>query len=193
MNTIDIQTITVPVGELIVGVWENQLCLCDWLHRKTRRQVDSRLLRGLQKSLQTSLQKGLQTSLQDDLQSGPQVTFAEKPHPLISQVQDELLAYFQTGTMHSATPLLLVGTDFQKQVWKALQRIPSGQTTTYSALAEMISNKKATRAVANAVAANAFSIFIPCHRVIGSGGGLVGYAGGLPAKEHLLNLERNRS
>ena len=87
-------------------------------------------------------------------------------------------------------PLLLVGTDFQRQVWNALLQIPYGTTMSYGALAQRLGSATAVRTVANAVGANAISIFVPCHRVVGSDGMLTGYAGGLEAKRSLLDLEQ---
>jgi methylated-DNA-[protein]-cysteine S-methyltransferase len=87
---------------------------------------------------------------------------------------------------------LLVGTDFQKTVWEELLKIPFGKTLTYLQLSNRLQNPKAIRAVATANGANALSIFVPCHRIIGSQGELVGYAGGLPAKQKLLDLEGGR-
>jgi methylated-DNA-[protein]-cysteine S-methyltransferase len=84
----------------------------------------------------------------------------------------------------------MVGTDFQKRVWEALLRVPFGTTSTYLQLAKNIKNEKAVRAVASANGANSMSIIIPCHRIIGSNGKLVGYAGGLPIKKQLLKLEQ---
>jgi methylated-DNA-[protein]-cysteine S-methyltransferase len=81
------------------------------------------------------------------------------------------------------------GTPFQKQVWEALLSIPFGQTRTYGQLAVQLGNPKATRAVGAANGRNPLSIVVPCHRVIGFSGKLTGFAGGLEAKAHLLNLE----
>ena len=86
-------------------------------------------------------------------------------------------------------PFIMLGSDFQKQVWEELINIPYGTTVSYKALSEKIGNSKAVRAVANANGANAISIIIPCHRVVASNGGLGGYAGGLKAKKLLLNVE----
>ncbi|HIP27800.1 MAG TPA: methylated-DNA--[protein]-cysteine S-methyltransferase, partial [Sulfurovum sp.] len=88
-------------------------------------------------------------------------------------------------------PLLMVGTDFQRSVWDGLIKIPYGTTASYLELSKNIDNEKAVRAVASANGANAISILIPCHRIIGSNGDLVGYAGGLSAKKKLLELESN--
>jgi len=85
----------------------------------------------------------------------------------------------------------MLGSDFQKSVWKALLEIPYGKTASYLELAKKIGNEKAVRAVANANGANAIGIIIPCHRIIGSDGSLTGYGGGLPLKKKLLELENN--
>lgn len=89
-------------------------------------------------------------------------------------------------------PLMTAGTDFQKSVWSRLNGIPSGKTISYRSLACDIGRPQSVRAIANAVGANALSIFIPCHRVVGSDGSLTGYAGGLAAKQFLLGLEQQR-
>ena len=89
-------------------------------------------------------------------------------------------------------PLRLDGTSFQRSVWEELQRIPYGQTRTYGQVAQSIGNPKASRAVGSANNRNPVSIIVPCHRVVGSGGALVGYAGGLDAKQMLLDLEKGQ-
>jgi len=89
--------------------------------------------------------------------------------------------------------LLMVGTDFQKRVWKALMSISCGVTSTYGQIAEDIGNPRAVRAVGSACGANPISIIVPCHRVIGSNGELVGYGGGLFLKKRLLKLERKNA
>lgn len=88
-------------------------------------------------------------------------------------------------------PLLFAGTDFQKKVWKNLMEIPFGSVTTYMKQAIKLGDKNMVRAVANANGANAIAIIVPCHRVIGSNGKLVGYAGGLNAKQKLLEIEQD--
>ena len=89
-------------------------------------------------------------------------------------------------------PLLLAGSDFQKRVWQQLPRIPYGQTASYGELAAAIGSPRSVRAVANANGANAISIILPCHRIIGSDGRLTGYGGGLRAKQYLLDLEHRQ-
>ena len=89
-------------------------------------------------------------------------------------------------------PLLTVGTPFQRAVWELLTEIPFGGTRSYAWLAAQLGHPRAVRAVAAANRANALSIFIPCHRVVGSDGSLTGYAGGLAAKRLLLGLEQQQ-
>ncbi len=84
------------------------------------------------------------------------------------------------------------GTDFQHKVWNALRDIPYGETRSYKQIAKAIGNEKASRAVGMANHNNPIMIIVPCHRVIGANGKLVGYAGGLNIKEQLLNIERMR-
>jgi methylated-DNA-[protein]-cysteine S-methyltransferase len=108
---------------------------------------------------------------------------------VIEQAKIELAEYFDGERAEFSIPLLLVGSDFQKKVWNELTEIPFGKTATYLDLSKKLGNAKAIRAVASANGANALSILIPCHRIIGSDVSLVGYAGGLPTKRKLLVLE----
>ena len=108
---------------------------------------------------------------------------------LLNQGFLELREYFDGKRQAFDLPLFLEGTDFQKKVWYALLTIPYGTTITYKQLAEKIGNVKAVRAVGMANHSNPLALFVPCHRVIGSNGKLVGYAGGLELKEYLLSLE----
>ena len=112
-------------------------------------------------------------------------------HPLLQRAKIELKEYFagQRQTFH--LPLSVQGTAFQQDVWQALKSIPYGQTTNYQAIAEQIGRPKAVRAVGAANGKNPLSIVIPCHRVIGKSGKLVGYAGGESRKEALLKLENS--
>lgn len=102
----------------------------------------------------------------------------------------EIHAYLRGRLRQFTVPVDLRGTEFQKSVWNAIASIPYGQTTSYGELAESIGRPKATRAVGQATGANPVPIIVPCHRVIGSSGGLTGFAGGLPLKERLLGLEQ---
>jgi methylated-DNA-[protein]-cysteine S-methyltransferase len=97
--------------------------------------------------------------------------------------------YFSGRRRHFDIPLRLQGTPFQMKVWNALMEIPLGSTVSYGELAGRIKRKDAVRAVGAAVGRNPVSVIVPCHRVIGSGGSLTGYAGGLERKRALLDLE----
>jgi methylated-DNA-[protein]-cysteine S-methyltransferase len=100
-----------------------------------------------------------------------------------------LIEYFNKERETFDIPLLLAGTDFQKSVWDTLCQIPYGKTQFYLELSKTLNNPKAIRAIASANGANALSLLIPCHRIIGHTGDLVGYAVGLDAKKKLLLLE----
>jgi len=110
--------------------------------------------------------------------------------PLTQKAAIQLAEYFDGKRTEFDLPLSLHGTDFQVSVWKALQTIPFGETRSYNDVAVMIGNPKACRAVGMANNRNPISIIVPCHRVIGQNGSLVGYGGGLPAKQYLLDLEK---
>ncbi len=102
----------------------------------------------------------------------------------------QLLEYFEGKRKLFDLPLIMIGTDFRKKVWQALCDIPYGQTRSYKQIAEAIGNPKASRAVGLANNKNPIAIVVPCHRVIGSNGKLVGYAGGLDLKQNLLKMEQ---
>lgn len=140
--------------------------MADWRYRKGRESIDRRVQKGLN------------------------ATFIEEESPVLTLAKEELEAYFKGLRNTFDIPLLLVGTEFQKSIWQALLEIPFATTASYLDLAKGIHNEKAVRAVASAVGANAISIFIPCHRIIGSDGSLRGYAGGLEGKKKLLEVEK---
>lgn len=169
-NTIYIYDYKTPYGELILGSYENKLCLCDWKYRKQRNLIDARLLK--------------EVDIQEFIVFKTQV---------IAQTIIQLEEYFNGKRQEFDIPLHLIGTEFQKKVWTQLIQIPYGETSSYLQLSEKLGDKKAIRAVANANGANAISILVPCHRIIGSNGNLVGYAGGLQAKKKLLELERKNT
>jgi methylated-DNA-[protein]-cysteine S-methyltransferase len=102
----------------------------------------------------------------------------------------QLAAYFVGELTEFDLPLQMAGTEFQKRVWEELTRIPYGVTISYGELARRVGNPNGSRAVGLANGRNPISIIVPCHRVIGANGKLVGYGGGLPRKEALLWLER---
>lgn len=164
-NKIQIQQYESPCGKLMLGSFEGKLCLCDWMDEERRTLIDRRI----QKSLHA--------------------TYEEGTSEVITRAVHQLDEYFAGKRTAFDIPLLPVGTDFQKAVWNALLDIPYGKTISYAALSARLDNPKAVRAVAAANGANALSILIPCHRVIGSNHRLVGYAGGLSAKKRLLAME----
>lgn len=155
-----------PIGVLLLGSFEDRLCLCDW--RTTAeygRRIDERL----------------QTRLS--------ATYLEGTSEVIETAQSQLEEYFARKRTAFQIPLLLSGTDFQRSVWKELLQIPYGSTQTYKELACCIGKPAAICAVANANNANPLSFIVPCHRVIGSNRKLTGYGGGLEIKRQLLCLE----
>lgn len=114
----------------------------------------------------------------------------ERPSEVTDWAARELHEYLEGERRAFTFPYRLVGTPFRLQVWKELEKVPYGETTTYKRLAEAIGRPGAYHAVGGAVGANPLSTCVPCHRVIGTNGSLTGYAWGLPMKEALLELER---
>ena len=112
---------------------------------------------------------------------------------LMKQCADQLREYFDGKRKGFDVALAPKGTDFQQKVWRALQNVPYGETRTYGEIAAEIGNPKASRAVGMANNRNPIMILIPCHRIIGTNGKLVGYAGGLARKQALLDLEQKHS
>jgi methylated-DNA-[protein]-cysteine S-methyltransferase len=110
-------------------------------------------------------------------------------HPILAEARTQLGEYFAGNRTRFTVPLAMRGTDFQRQVWAALLTIPFGETRSYGEIARQIGRPTASRAVGAANGRNPVSIIAPCHRVIGTGGALTGFAGGLEAKAHLLRLE----
>ncbi len=154
-----------PAGELVLGSIGDFLCLCDWPTRKDSLRVWNRLRRNL----------------------GAVSEAGESA--VTSEASRQLDEYFAGKRHEFDLPLLLAGTDFQIKIWYELTGIIYGETASYSEIAGNIGSAGSVRAVAAATGANALSIFVPCHRVLGIGGALTGYAGGLDAKRNLLSLE----
>tara|TARA_R110002049_G_scaffold216946_2_gene388371 strand:+ start:2678 stop:3217 length:540 start_codon:yes stop_codon:yes gene_type:complete len=156
-----------PFGDLVIGSYEDKLVLCDWKYRKMRESIDLRI----KSALKTEFITGSSSVIESTINQREKYSLRKRE-------------VFEI-------PLLLIGTDFQKLVWNKLLAIPFGQTTSYLKLSESLNNPKANRAVASANGANAISIIVPCHLVIGSNQELTGYAGGLTTKKKLLTLENN--
>jgi methylated-DNA-[protein]-cysteine S-methyltransferase len=110
-------------------------------------------------------------------------------NPVLLAVERELKEYFEGKRTSFSVNLDPAGTEFQTKVWRALSEIPFGETRSYLDIAKRVGNAKAVRAVGAANGKNPISIIVPCHRVIGASGKLVGFAGGLKTKQHLLSLE----
>ncbi|GAK90681.1 methylated-DNA-protein-cysteine methyltransferase [Nonlabens ulvanivorans] len=165
MNKIYIRPYSSPIGNLIIGICDNRLCLLDWQYRKQREAIDHRITNHLD------------------------ACYATEHHQMHDEIIEQLQGYFSKKQMTFNFPLLFSGSTFQKAVWNELMKIPYGQTISYLTLSRKLNNEKAIRAVASANGANALSIIVPCHRVIASNGELTGYAGGLTAKKKLLQIE----
>jgi methylated-DNA-[protein]-cysteine S-methyltransferase len=166
MTHITTQLYQSPVGNLVLGSVEDKLCLCNWQNKKNKAAVEKRLSKHI---------------------GGPLI---EGNNATLNLAIKQLDEYFNKQRTEFDLPIITAGTDFQKQIWQTLQTIPYGQTISYLELAKKLGKPKAVRAVANANAANALSIIIPCHRIIGNNGQLVGYAGGLETKKALLKQEQ---
>ena len=167
MQKINIQYFDTNYGELILGSHDNHSIMADWRYRQMRNRIDNRL------------------------QSKLKTTYVEKSDDILNITRQQLNEYFTNKRKRFDIPLKFIGTEFQQNVWNALTKIPYGKTTSYLELATNLSKSQAVRAVANANGANAMSIIVPCHRVIGKNGDLGGYAGGLKTKRNLLDLEHN--
>ncbi len=125
----------------------------------------------------------------------PDYPYEQARLPIFQQVREWLELYFSGKEPDFKTALHITGTDFQKEVWEILMSIPFGTAVTYGEIARRLAERRgisrmSAQAVGAAVGRNPISIIIPCHRVIGSGGRLVGYAGGLDKKRALLQLEK---
>ncbi len=120
----------------------------------------------------------------------PKEKYEELETPILKEAGKQLKEYFNGARREFNLPLEPVGTEFMLRVWKALQEIPYGETRSYKEIAAKAGNSKACRAVGMANNRNPIAIVIPCHRVIGANGDLVGYGGGLDKKTFLLDLEK---
>lgn len=170
MDIIQIQRFASPVGNLILGSAGGRLCMCDW---EVRTNHGGTISGRIQRYFKTT-------------------HYEEVASPIIELAIAQLEEYFTGMRKYFDMPLMFSGTEFQCVVWSELMKIPYGTILSYGELARRIQNPKAVRAVASANAANPISIFVPCHRVIGSNHKLIGYGGGLEVKRMLIDLERNK-
>ncbi len=168
LNIINMIRFNTPIGPMMACASDRGVCLLEFTDRK---------------SLETEL---------NYIKKRLCAEFIYGHHPYFEALQAQLQAYFE-GQRHTFDIKLdLLGTEFQQAVWQALMDIPYGQTRSYSEQAQHIQRPLATRAVARANGMNRISIIVPCHRVIGQDGRLVGYGGGLPRKKWLLEREQQR-
>ncbi|MWN31117.1 MULTISPECIES: bifunctional transcriptional activator/DNA repair enzyme AdaA [unclassified Gilliamella] len=164
-----INRLTTPLGPMFVCSTNQGICLLEF--------VDRRMLETEFEQLQKQLKM--------------KIIFGDNNH--IKQTKKEIDEYFQGKRQHFNVKLHTPGTDFQKTVWDCLKQIPYGKLTTYKQQAEKINTPQAIRAVANANGFNRVAIIVPCHRVIGSNGELMGYGGGLERKRWLIEHEKKYS
>jgi AraC family transcriptional regulator of adaptative response/methylated-DNA-[protein]-cysteine methyltransferase len=164
-TVVRVRRLLTPLGAMVAGATDEGLCLLEFAERR----MLERRLETLRRRLDAVLTPG--------------------DHPHLATIAEELAAYFAGDDAGFSVPLVMPGTEFQLQVWSALQRLPRGTTTGYGALAAELGRPTAARAVARANGDNRIAIVIPCHRVIGADGSLTGYAGGKWRKQRLLELE----
>ena len=167
-DIIHIYQLLTPLGPMMAASVEKGICLLEFVDRKM-----------------------LETELKDLCKrlDAPLVT---SPGPHLQDLKNQLEQYFNGDRKKFDIPLFTPGSDFQKEVWKGLQKIPYGTTRSYKEQAKALKRPAAVRAVASANGANRIAIIIPCHRVIGADGNLVGYGGGLWRKKRLLALENGQ-
>jgi AraC family transcriptional regulator of adaptative response/methylated-DNA-[protein]-cysteine methyltransferase len=156
-----------PLGQMVAMADSNGLYLLEFMDRRSL----AREVAALEKKSRAAIVQG--------------------ENAILKQIKRELKNYFAGKDFVFTTPIHLVGSPFQLQVWKALMKIPLGETRAYADIAKAIKNPLAVRAVGRANGINQLSIIIPCHRVINANGSLGGYGGGLTRKEWLLAHESN--
>ena len=166
IKTLNAAWIDTPIGPMISIADESCLYLLEFLERR-----------------------GLDREIKKLCNYTKSAIIFERTVPNIS-IETELLDYFESENKTFSTPFEMIGTPFQKTVWKELCKIPYGETKTYLDIAKAIGNPKASRAVARANSFNQLAIIIPCHRVINTNGKVGGYAGGIERKQWMLKHER---
>jgi O-6-methylguanine DNA methyltransferase len=162
-------TIVTPLGEMMALASDEGLCALEFTGpRKRLPRLEARMKRWF-----------------------PPHEIVDRRAPVITRARAWLVDYFKGADADvSDLPIQMHGAPFEKQVWRALLRIPAGETRSYGAIAKAVGSPDAARAVGAANGANPIAIIVPCHRVIGSSGSLVGYGGGLDRKSWLLDHER---
>ncbi len=163
---IKVTRVATPLGPMLIGATHDALVLLEF--------VDRRQLAGQIRRIGRRLG----------------AIFAPDSSPLTERAAGELRDYFEGGRQRFDVPIQPVGSDFERAVWDRLLEIPYGETRSYAEIAKRVGRPAAVRAVGRANGMNALAVVVPCHRVVGSDGRLVGYGGGLWRKERLLELER---
>ena len=164
-TTIRIDRFTTPLGPMLVGTTDTRLCLLEFVDRRMLPAQVQRFRRRLD------------------------AVFVPDRNGITEQTECEIGEYFEGSRRDFNVPIVTPGTEFQEAVWSALRRIPYGRTVSYRDLAEKVGRPGAVRAVGTTNGLNALAIVVPCHRVIGADGKLVGYGGGVWRKKRLLELE----
>jgi O-6-methylguanine DNA methyltransferase len=164
-----IKYITTPVGQMVAVCSDQGICVFDFAHRR----------------MISTILKRAKAVVGEELK--------EDDHPHFHLLESQLKEYFAGTRQIFDLPLHLIGSDFQLRVWRALQQIPYSETRSYKKQSIFLGDEKAIRAVARANGENGIAIVIPCHRVVGEDGSLTGYAGGLRAKQWLLDHERKHA
>ena len=165
-NIINIVRVTTPLGPMFACATDQGLCLLEFSNRRM-----------------------LETEFKD-LCKRLNAVILPGENKYLDQTKQQLKSYFEGKLKTFSVPLHTPGTEFQNKVWEVLQTIPYGETLSYETMAQRISRPKAVRAVGTANGANRIAIIIPCHRVIGKDGKLIGYGGGLERKKWLLDFEK---
>lgn len=164
-STIITTKIETPIGEMIAGATDRGLCLLEFCDRPALpKEIDE-----LQRLLDAEIDEG--------------------EHQILNQTRKEIKEYFMGSRKSFDVVLNPPGSQFQMKVWKLLTEIPYGETSSYKSQSVRLGNVKAIRAVGKANGENRISIIIPCHRVIGQNGDLIGYGGGIWRKQFLLEFE----
>ncbi len=166
-TVVRVDRLMTPLGPMLVGATDQHLCLLEFVDRRMMPLQVKRLRRRLG------------------------AVFIPDRNDIIEQTRQEIDAYFDGTRRDFTVPIVTPGTDFQESVWSALTRIPYGQTVSYSDLAKQVGRPAAVRAVGTTNSLNALAIIVPCHRVVGADGKLVGYGGSLWRKKRLLELEES--
>ena len=176
-----------PLGDLVAVASDDHLVMLEFADSE---ELEEKIAK-LTKSHFVILTK--EGSAPEKIVQIPRTSEWQKKSKILKQTEQELSEYFEWQRKHFDIPLRVDGTDFQRDAWKWLQAIPYGETRSYGEQARMIGRAAAVRAIGGANHNNRIVIIIPCHRVIGASGKLVGYGGGMERKVWLLEHEKQNS